>query len=170
MLTGVVTFLIGFLFSIAGSYLVSVAAFPRNSLAFRAGAAVTLHAWLLLFVFHILSPFSAFRVLIAFPVLLVAGLMILGVFLRREAVVRLARQDNDRLRTFLKEGLRSRWMFLAAPLLLVALGILLRELVAPPLGWDALTYHLARPARWVQVGGMVQSVAPGSTFYYDFFP
>jgi hypothetical protein len=67
-------------------------------------------------------------------------------------------------------GLWRRWS--AWPLGAVA-GVafvsLLRGLAAPPLGWDALTYHLFKAGRWVQQGGLAPWPAPDAWSYYEYY-
>lgn len=45
-----------------------------------------------------------------------------------------------------------------------------RALLAPPLAWDALAYHLWRAARWVQLGVDAPPPTPGSWRYCDHLP
>lgn len=47
---------------------------------------------------------------------------------------------------------------------------LARGLATPPLAWDSLTYHLARPARLVQRGRDVVEALPDQWGYLEFFP
>ncbi|MCG3129961.1 MAG: hypothetical protein FLDDKLPJ_00700 [Phycisphaerae bacterium] len=57
----------------------------------------------------------------------------------------------------------------AASLAIVALRVL-RGLVAPPLAWDALTYHLLKAGRWVQSGDWAHEIAPDAWGYYAYYP
>jgi hypothetical protein len=60
---------------------------------------------------------------------------------------------------WLAAGIGVVWVFLAA-----------RGLALPPLGWDALTYHLVHAGRWVQAGGFAPEAAPDGWSYYEYFP
>jgi hypothetical protein len=60
------------------------------------------------------------------------------------------------------------WVLFAV--LLVGGAELLRGLVAPPLGWDGLTYHLLKAGRFVQAGALVTEQAPDSWRFYEYFP
>ena len=72
----------------------------------------------------------------------------------------------------------ARLRSLRSPLLLAlgAVGALVvaartvRALVAPPLAWDALTYHLLKSGRFVQSGGFAAERAPDAWGYYAWFP
>lgn len=60
------------------------------------------------------------------------------------------------------------WIFGA---LTVLVGVAtIRGLVAPPLGWDGLTYHLLKAGRFVQSGALVTERAPDAWRYYEYFP
>ena len=63
---------------------------------------------------------------------------------------------------------RFRWV-LVATTVLVAVRVL-RGLLAPPLGWDALTYHLLKAGRWVQTGGFAPEAAPDAWSCYEYYP
>lgn len=47
---------------------------------------------------------------------------------------------------------------------------LLGGILMPPLSWDALTYHLFKPARWVHYGYQVRQLAPDQWRYKEYFP
>jgi|CXWL01.1.fsa_nt_gi hypothetical protein len=85
-----------------------------------------------------------------------AGLAELGADLRALAV------------EFARAG-RTVQALAAATAGLAFLG-LLRGTLAPPLGWDALTYHLLKAGRFVQAGGLVAERAPDAWSYYEYFP
>jgi hypothetical protein len=61
-------------------------------------------------------------------------------------------------------------MLALVPGALVLLAAFLRGSAAPPLGWDALTYHLFRAGRWVHDGHAVALAAPDAWGYYEWFP
>jgi hypothetical protein len=65
---------------------------------------------------------------------------------------------------------RSPWGWAIVPGVLVLLAGALRGAAAPPLGWDALTYHLARAGRWVHDGHAAILAAPDAWGYYEWFP
>lgn len=46
----------------------------------------------------------------------------------------------------------------------------LKGTVAPPLGWDAVTYHLFKAGRFASLGGWTHESAPDGWGYYEFFP
>lgn len=43
-------------------------------------------------------------------------------------------------------------------------------MLAPCMTWDALTYHLYRPAVWAQAHGFVSTAGPDAAGYYSWFP
>ncbi|MEM7051452.1 MAG: glycosyltransferase family 39 protein [Acidobacteriota bacterium] len=67
----------------------------------------------------------------------------------------------ERLRA-LPEG----WLWCGV--LAVASLRLLRSLAAPPLAWDALTYHLYKAGRFVQTGGWAREPAPDTGGAYEY--
>lgn len=52
----------------------------------------------------------------------------------------------------------------------LVLARLLRGLVAPPLAWDMLTYHLVKVARWIRTGGLAPELAPDRWDGYEYLP
>ncbi|MQA30410.1 MAG: DUF2029 domain-containing protein [Luteitalea sp.] len=65
---------------------------------------------------------------------------------------------------------RSRYRFIVAAFVLCALPPVLRALILPPLGWDALTYHTVKAAMWVQHGELGGMNGPGPWAYYRNMP
>jgi hypothetical protein len=80
------------------------------------------------------------------------------------------RSDLQRVREVLSRLARSPWI--VAVVAVAGLGgiRLVRGMVLPPMGWDALTYHLYKAGRWVQLGRNVVLPAPDSWGYYEYFP
>jgi hypothetical protein len=78
------------------------------------------------------------------------------------------------VRPLLETGVRplfaTRWALALVPGAAVLLASTLRGLAAPPLGWDALTYHLFRAGRWVRDGRLGVQGAPDAWGYYEWFP
>lgn len=138
---------------------------PGPSARLAAAIVVALAALTLLFV--LLERLGAFRLDVA---LALAALAALAVRLgpdRAGAVRRRLADDLRAAREVLSALGPARWLL---PLCLVPVAVrVLRGLVAPPLTWDALTYHLFRAGRWVQEGRMVSTAAPDAARYYDHF-
>lgn len=72
---------------------------------------------------------------------------------------------------------RAWWASMTPPFrILLGMGaviLLVRTvhgLVAPSLAWDALTYHLYKPAVWAQSRGIVSTAGPDAAGYYTWFP
>lgn len=135
----------------------------------RLAAATVAACALLIGLFHILAIVSAFRMSVALPVVLALAALThrLG---NGGAAWRQLRADWGEAATSARELWASpaRWPFLGAVALVGARG--LRGSLAPPLSWDALTYHLFHVGRWVQAGGWVHDVFPDGNRYYGFFP
>jgi len=80
------------------------------------------------------------------------------------------REDLSAAGGVLSRALRS---WLAVPVLIGSCFVaarLFRALVAPPLVWDALTYHLFKAGRWAQGAGLMPAAAPNSWGYFEHFP
>lgn len=52
----------------------------------------------------------------------------------------------------------------------LALSMLSRALILPPLGWDSITYHATKAAMWVQTGGALPFDLPGGWALYRHYP
>ena len=83
---------------------------------------------------------------------------------------RLARSDYGRICALMRSSVRNPGAILVAACLVVVAGRIMRGLVAPPLAWDALTYHLFKAGRWVQQGADLIQPAPDAWGYYEYFP
>jgi hypothetical protein len=79
-------------------------------------------------------------------------------------------REKETLKQFMKS--RRAWgLFLGiACTLLAFLPRWYRAFLAPPAGWDALTYHLFRAGQWVQAGGYFIERAPDAAGYYAYYP
>jgi len=151
---------------LAGCSLVGRAA----STSVRWCATAVAAAWLLVAAFWLLVPFGLFRLpaaLVLFAAL-AAGLGRLAGG-AAEAAGRL-RLDLSRARSRLAGLLRAPAGWALGALALVAGVRLLRGTASPPIGWDALTYHLYKAGRWVQLGDLAPQPAPDAWSYYEYFP
>ncbi len=116
--------------------------------------------------FHALAPFGAFRLV---PVLaLVAALAALSARLLGGpgAVGALLRHELGFLRRLARRAASSPFRGAAAAFVACASPILLRAVVAPPLGWDTFTYHALKAGMWVQGGGIDAMDGTGPWGYY----
>ncbi|MFO1521010.1 MAG: hypothetical protein U1F77_03700 [Kiritimatiellia bacterium] len=64
--------------------------------------------------------------------------------------------------------LRKLWAW--GPFALLAALVAARGIFLPPLAHDALSYHLAKAAMWIQTGGVNDLAAPGGWSFYRLFP
>jgi hypothetical protein len=81
----------------------------------------------------------------------------------------LLRADLALLRTWQTQaltGIHGLMFCLMAVIFAVRIG---RGIIAPPLAWDALTYHLLKAGRWVQTGRWVWEQAPDAWQFYEYF-
>ncbi len=82
---------------------------------------------------------------------------------------------RDFTRSVFSDGQRA-FAYRLAPAIILALltaiviARVMRGLVAPPLGWDALLYHLFRAGRWVQQGHNVVQAAPDTWGFCEYYP
>lgn len=168
-------FILGFGLALAGAvvcgfvgYRVAcrVAGMEARASARLAGAGVAA-LWMLLALFWVLAPFGLFRAPVVAVLWTLAGLAAWRMGDRKGVRARLEADVAAVRGAFASLG-PERWL-LAAVGALFAL-YLLRGLVAPPLAWDALTYHLVHAGRYVQTGGLGREAAPDAWGYYEYFP
>jgi hypothetical protein len=152
------------------SYLIAVRITGVATTSERAAAVAVVAFWLLIGSFLVLAPFHAFRVWIVVPAWLAGTAITHHRFARSLRITDVLRADAARLLTVLRAVRRSRlrWLFLGGALIIAAR--LLRGVMAPPLAWDALTYHLLKAGRWVQASGQSTEAAADAWGYYEYFP
>jgi hypothetical protein len=68
--------------------------------------------------------------------------------------------DIEPIRTWLSDGLKSKWAALIVICGFVVLLSFSRALLMPPLAWDCLTYHLTFAALWIKTGTLLLFKAP----------
>lgn len=111
---------------------------------------------LIILIFQALSPFHAIsRTWVTISCLLLASVshFIWGNQRNLQA-------DLEPIRSWIREGLTSRW---AALLIICGFVVLLSlscALLMPPLAWDCLTYHLTFAALWIKKGTLLLFKAP----------
>jgi hypothetical protein len=135
----------------------------------RACAAAIVASWLLVAAFLLLAPLHAFRLAVAAPLFVAAALAAHRALGRGGDAARRARADMGAARAFLAAALTGRRLWIALPAALLAAAKVSRGLIAPPLGWDALTYHLVKAGLWVQAGGDATFRGPDAWAYYRYF-
>jgi hypothetical protein len=152
---------------LSSSYLLALGLGVRRSGSLRACVTLALAYALLMALFELLAALEAFTPWAAVPLWFLFTALLVSRF--RTRAVLAWRWDLGRARVLGRSVLTGwpRWLLLAA---LLPLGArLLRGLAAPPLAWDALTYHLVKAGRWVQNGGHAPLLAPDAWGYYEFF-
>ncbi len=148
------------------SYVAAARLFPSASAAVRFSAQFVIAWYGLVAVFFALAAWSGFRAWIALPLCFLIALVC---WLKVRSAPRQARADL--------RAIRDGWTGLGRVVRAIVIGFgalllarLARGLVAPPLAWDSLTYHLVHAARFVQSGGFVREIAPDNWSYYEYFP
>ncbi len=147
----------------------------RRALPLRWSSIGACGMWLAAVLFQLLYPLGGFRLAPAL-VICVAGAW--GARLVERAAVRSLRVDPlpkwktdwRALRLVLGRLRRAPHFAWVAPLLPAAVFVVVRSLLVLPSGWDTMTYHGVRAARWVQNAGFTYEEAPGLwTFVRLFF-
>ncbi|MGE5345338.1 MAG: hypothetical protein ACM3JH_05220 [Acidithiobacillales bacterium] len=119
--------------------------------------------------FHLLTALSLFRLDVALLVAAAGLAQSLYAYRRFEALRTALRRLFSETRSALTPPSRMLSVLAALTLALILLR-LLRGLVAPPMAWDVLTYHLVKVARWIRTGGLSPTVAPDAWDGYEYFP
>jgi hypothetical protein len=150
------------------SYLAARALLPGARPSTRLAGTAAVALWLSVAIFWPLGSFGLFRL----PVVLVVLGGLVGIAHRRLAGATAAAElggDLGAIRCELARAGRTVQVLAAVTTGFAGFG-LLRGTLAPPLGWDSLTYHLLKAGRFVQAGGLVAERAPDSWAYYEYFP
>jgi hypothetical protein len=116
--------------------------------------------------FLVLSVLGVFTVGVVALAAVVLPLVAACALLRPEPVRRLMREDLEALRASIGELWTGRWRWLWVVIGLYLAFRTARGLVAPPLSWDGLTYHLPRAIFWIKGAGRTSYDAPGAWSYY----
>src|SRR5574340_1030863 len=153
------------------AYVVAMRLCPTAPGSVRCCATVLVAGWLQVAVFELLISLHAFRLGPALAVWLALAVAA-NLFLSdpRNSPLRQAREDWRQLCEWLQAMRTGRWRLLPALAAMVFLAVIFRALVAPPLGYDALTYQYVKPALWVQGGAIFSEPAPDAWSYYAYFP
>lgn len=151
------------------AYALAALALPRAPWATRWTGVVAVGGWLATAGFHALASIDAFRSPDALVAVALLTAVIYGSSRRRDIVARSFDRDRRAAARILARARRSPDRALAIAFGVAALPVLLRALVVPPLGWDALSYHALKAALWVRQGGQVALDAPGPWALYDDF-
>ncbi len=147
------------------AHVIAARLLPEARPSTRLTAAFVVAAWLPVVLFWAMAPLHGFRVEIAL------GLAFTAATVAHRRLVPAAADlvaDLNGLGSVWREAGPIRWLAIAVavPVALLAL----RGLIAPPLAWDALTYHLVHAARYVQTAGLGAVDAPDAWGYYEYFP
>jgi len=168
-LVGGIFYLFMFAGCSAASYAISVRYFSQLTTSVRLLAAAVAFYWIIS-VWFIATASVGGWTLPGSLALSLALLLLAGRFFTTSSRRKIALKDVKTARRALRLLAMPKILLMLSPLLL-SIGIRFgRGLVAPPLAWDALTYHLLKAGRWVQTGGFARESAPYAAQYYDYFP
>lgn len=120
--------------------------------------------------FFVLSPLHLLRLPVVLGCSVLAAATVLAPETSRSRLVAQWRVDARAARAaWRRASFPARALLIGAA---AVVGVLMvpRGLVAPPLAWDDLTYHLFKSGSWVQAGGFSSFSAPPPWSYYDYFP
>ena len=140
------------------------------STSVRLAAAALAGYWSLTAVFLGLATAGQFRIEVAVALWLAIAATLHVVCRGGRDARQALRVDVERVGAVWQEW-RQSW---PAAITLAAIGALVgvrlaRSLLAPPLAWDSFTYHLVKPASWIQTGGFATEAAPDAWGYYEYF-
>lgn len=150
-------------------YVLATRLVANARVSWRCLAAALLTHWLLLGVFFLSSAVGQFNLPAVLSALVTCAVLLHLVGPRPSETLASLAGDLERLVPLIRQT--SRWAGLV-PFTLLASAVslrFLRGLVAPPLAWDALTYHLFKAGRWVQTGSWQTEPAPDAWGYYAYF-
>ena len=120
----------------------------------------------IILIFQALSPFHAITkswVIISCLTLAFASHFMWGKHRNIQA-------DLEPIKSWIRDGLTSRWAVLIIACGFVVLFSLSRALLMPPLAWDCLTYHLTFAALWIKKGTLLLFNAPDQIINCAHFP
>jgi hypothetical protein len=152
------------------AYLVARRAAGTAPTHVRAAATALCALWLSVAVFSALAALHLFRLSVAAPLWLLGTALAhltLGGAAAKRALATDLRRGLGALRLVAWSPLRLGVIVAGASLIGARL---LRDLVSPPLGWDALVYHLFRPAQWIQEGKLTTVLGPDGWRFFEYFP
>lgn len=151
------------------SYTLSRRLLGESAVSVRWCGAGVIWVWLLLALFHGLAPAKLFTVPWTSGVWICLALLI-GLVLDRDLqTLRSFRSDVGIFGAHIRQLLSSKeaWLYRAAGAMLLFAAT--RAMLAPPLSWDSLTYHLFMAGKWVQTGGTFHLQAPDAWSYYQYY-
>jgi hypothetical protein len=149
-------------------YLLARRAWETAPASVRWAAAATVSTGELLVVLYALSILSHFDRWWGLCALLLLAVFAHIAFDGAGAIGALKADRDAALRVWSGTGIAERILLLGGGALVLARAV--RSLVAPPLGQDALVYHLLRAGRWVQSGTITWENGPDVWRYLEAYP
>lgn len=133
------------------------------------GAAIVSFTFITL-LFWLLALMGLFRLAVVVPLAVASAAFAWRSAARATSPKSLLYNDLRAIGGVAREVLRSPAGWVLGAVTLVVAFAVVRGLMAPPLDWDGLTYHLVKAGRFVQVGALVTEQAPDAWQYYEYFP
>jgi len=142
---------------------------PHEGVATRLTTAAVVLLWLLTVAFLLLSAVKLFIRPVSLAVWGAGAFFAHRAARRYGDPVARARQDIDVMRAWWTTLHTAGRIIIAVAVFVVGLRVV-HGMIAPCMTWDALTYHLYRPAVWAQSHRFVSTTGPDAAGYYSWFP
>jgi hypothetical protein len=151
------------------AYALSCLLQPDEGTATRLATAAVAALWMLAVAFLLLSAVKLFVRPVSLALWALASFVAHRAALGRGDPVARLRVDAAAIRSWWASVNRAGRIVIAVALFCVAVRVS-HGMIAPCMTWDALTYHLYRPAVWAQAHGFVSTAGPDAAGYYSWFP
>jgi len=151
------------------AYALSYRLQPGEGVATRLTTAAVIALWLLTVAFLSLSIVRLFVRPVSLALWGAAAFFAHRAARKHGDPVARVRQDVIVMRTWWTTLNSAARIVVAVGAVVVAVRVV-HGMIAPCMTWDALTYHLHRPAVWVQARGFVSTTGPDAAGYYSWFP
>ena len=148
---GTIIFLATNISLLYASHLVVKRFFSYGPSSARLVAMGTLFYAFIILVFQVLSPFHAISRTWVTVICIFLAAMAHSLWSKK----RNFNADIEPIKTWIRDGLSSRWAVLIIISGFVVFLSLTRALLMPPLAWDCLTYHLTFATLWIKQGTLL---------------
>jgi hypothetical protein len=150
------------------AYVAAARLLGRGRAPLRWVGVVVSAAWIASVEFHVLSAFRAFRLSGAVVAIGLSAALASRIGPGRSACW-FWKRDLLWLERASRRLVHGQYRGVVCCVSLLATIVIVHSLLLPPLGWDSLTYHAVKAAKWLQHGGMTRFAAPGTWALYENF-